>query len=267
MHDAVAVGVVQSAAGLGDDVDRLPDLEVPAVAQQLRAGAARDVLHHDEVLVVAGVKAEVEDLDDVGVDEPRGGERLPAKARHERRIVGQMLGQQLEGHIALETAVEGQVDRRHAADAETALDPVSPGDRRRTSHHPLPPLPLVPPLPAVPVPPPSPAPPLLDEAELEEAVELVWGAVPVPVALELLELLLLLVVVDDEGLVDVLVVVEVLVVGLTVEVVTLDVATVGVQLWASWLIVDARRAATGTWCDRDIRPDLARGSCPRPRSC
>ena len=55
-----------------------------------------DVLHDDEVLVVAGVEAEIEHLDDVGVHEARRGQRLAAEARDERRIVGQVLGEQLD---------------------------------------------------------------------------------------------------------------------------------------------------------------------------
>ena len=117
---------------------RLVDVEMAAVAQQLGAGLAGDVLHHDEVLVVALVEAEVEHLDDVRVDQPRGGERLAAKARDERRVVGEVLGQQLERDVALESLVEGEMDGRHPADAEPALDPVSPCDRRVPFIVPLP---------------------------------------------------------------------------------------------------------------------------------
>ena len=102
-----------------------------AVAQQLGARVAGDVLHHDEVLVVALVEAEVEHLDDVRVHEPRGGERLAAEARDERRVVGQVLGEQLHRDVALEPLVEREVHGRHAADAEAALEPVAACDRRR----------------------------------------------------------------------------------------------------------------------------------------
>ena len=53
VHDAVAVRVLEAPAGLGDDVQGLLDVEVAAVAQQLGAGVAGDVLHDDEVLVMA----------------------------------------------------------------------------------------------------------------------------------------------------------------------------------------------------------------------
>ena len=42
VDDAVAVGVVEAAARLGDDLDRLVDVEVAAVAQQLGARAGRE---------------------------------------------------------------------------------------------------------------------------------------------------------------------------------------------------------------------------------
>ena len=80
VDDAVAVGVLEAAARLGDDLDALVDVEMAAVAQQLGARIARHVLHHDEVLVAALVEAEVEHLDDVRVHEPGGGERLAAEA-------------------------------------------------------------------------------------------------------------------------------------------------------------------------------------------
>ena len=128
VHDAVAVGVVEPAAGLGDDLDGLVDVEVAAVAQQLGARVPGDVLHHDEVLVLALVEAEVEHLDDVRMHQARGGERLAPEARDERRVVGEVLGEQLQRDVALEPLVEGEVHGRHAADAEPALDPVAPCD-------------------------------------------------------------------------------------------------------------------------------------------
>ena len=79
MDNAVAVRVIQAAAGLGDDLNRLLDIEVPPVAEKLGARMAGDVLHHDEVLVVTFVKPEIENLDDVGMHQPGGGQRLAAK--------------------------------------------------------------------------------------------------------------------------------------------------------------------------------------------
>jgi hypothetical protein len=52
------------------------------------------------------------------VHEPGGGERLAAKPRHELVVVGEVLGQQLDGDAALEPPVTRQAHGRHAADAE-----------------------------------------------------------------------------------------------------------------------------------------------------
>jgi hypothetical protein len=134
MHDAVAVRVLEPAAGLGENVDGFVDLEVSAIAQQLRAGVARDVLHHDEVPVLAVVEAEVEHLDDVGVHQPRGRQGLAAEARHERGVVGEMLGEQLDRDVALQALVEREVNGRHAADSEAPVDPVAPGDHPVVIH-------------------------------------------------------------------------------------------------------------------------------------
>ena len=139
------------------------------VAQQLGARVAGHVLHDDEVLVLALVEAEVEHLDDVGVHEAGGRQRLAPEARHEGRIVGQMLGQQLDRDVALQPLVEGELDRGHAADAEAALDAVSPGDRRCACHV------QYPPSGRPPRPPPMPAPPLPVEV-VPVPVDVVAGA-------------------------------------------------------------------------------------------
>ncbi len=169
-----------------------------AVAEQFCARLAGDVLHHDEVLVVSRIEAEVEHLDDVRMHEARCRQRLAAEPRHERWVIGEVLGQQLDRHVTLEPAVEREVDGRHSANPEPALNPVPACDRCRASHCPLP-------LPAPPAaPPPAPAAPLLDVSPAPplEVVPVPVGFVPVP-----------------DGLVVVLVVVGVVVVDVVVGVV------------------------------------------------
>ena len=138
VHDAVAVGVLKAQARLRDDRQGLVDAEVAVLAQELGARLAADVLH-DEVVAAAGlVHAEVEDLDDVRVDELGDREGLAAEARDELLVVGQVLGQQLHGDLALEAAVEGEVDRRHPADAQASRELVAPGDHLPGHHGELP---------------------------------------------------------------------------------------------------------------------------------
>ena len=51
---------------------------------------------------LALVGAEVEDLHDVRVHQPRGGQRLAPEARDERGVLGEVLGQQLDRDVALQ---------------------------------------------------------------------------------------------------------------------------------------------------------------------
>ena len=218
VHDAVAVRVVESAAGLGHHVDRLLDFHRAVVAEQLGAGVAGDVLHHDEVLARSFVEAEIEHLHDVRVDQPGGRQCLATEAGHERRVVREMLGEQLDRYVALQALVERQLHRGHPADAEAALDPVPPDDRCSVSHPPPPFPPLLPsagpvppllPLPVVVVvPPPSPAPPVV------VVVREVPGFVGVVAVVLVVVVGVVLVVVVVVG-----VVVAVVVVGVVVEVV------------------------------------------------
>ncbi len=105
-----------------------------ALAQDLGTGVAWHVLHDDEVLLRRLIEARIEDLDDVGMYEPRRCQRLAAKARHERGVVGKVLGQQLDRDVAFQPLVHGQQHRRHAADADSALNPVAASDHRGYAH-------------------------------------------------------------------------------------------------------------------------------------
>jgi hypothetical protein len=198
------------------------------------------VLHHDEVLALALVEAEVEHLDDVRVDETRGGQRLPAKARDEGRVVSQVLGEQLDRHISLEPLVEGQLNGGHTPDAEAALDAVPPDDHRAVSHPPPPlelPLagpvpPLLPVSPPVVVPPPRPTPPVVVEVvPVSVGVVAVVGVVVVVVVVVLVGVVVLV-----EVLVEADVEVE-LVVEEVVGVEPVDAVCGWQSLWASWAIV------------------------------
>ena len=72
--------VVQGAARPVGQVQHVVELQPSPLAQQLGARPALHVLHDDEVPARRLVEAEVEDLHDVRVHEPRGGERLAAEA-------------------------------------------------------------------------------------------------------------------------------------------------------------------------------------------
>jgi hypothetical protein len=121
-----------------------------------------------------------------------------------------VLREELDRHVALETLIECELNRRHAADAQPPLDAISACDRGCACHWGFP-LPVPePPLPPVP-PPPSPAPPL----------PLVVEVVPEPVGVVAVDVVVL---VDVDVLVEVgVLVVEVVVEGVeVVEVVLVD---------------------------------------------
>ena len=85
-------------------------------------------LHGDEDRPVR--LAQLEDGDDVGVLQPRGGPRLALEA-HAGVLVGQELGADgLERHQAVEDGVARLVDGAHGAAAEDALYLVLPDPRR-----------------------------------------------------------------------------------------------------------------------------------------
>jgi hypothetical protein len=134
VHDAVAVRVVEPAAGLGEDLDGLVGRERGLLAQHLRARLPVHVLHDDEVAMRALVEPEVEHLHDVRVHEPRGGQRLATEAVDEVAVLGEVLGQQLDRDVPLQPRVERELHGRHSADAEAALEPVAAGEQAVRPH-------------------------------------------------------------------------------------------------------------------------------------
>ncbi len=70
----------------------------------------------------------VVDLDDVRVDELGDRERLAAEAGDELLVVGEVLGEDLDGDGALEDPVGRPVDRRHPAPAEPVAELVAAGE-------------------------------------------------------------------------------------------------------------------------------------------
>src|SRR5438093_1078828 len=63
---------------------------------------------------------------------------LALKPRDERRVLRQVLGEQLDGHRALQSHVEGQVDGGHAAEPKPPFHAVAPSDLRLAHFPPSP---------------------------------------------------------------------------------------------------------------------------------
>ena len=68
--------------------------------------------------------------------EPGGGQRLAPETGDEVLILGEVLGEQLDRHGALEDRVGGHEDRRHATRAEALLHAIAPGDDLGRAHPP-----------------------------------------------------------------------------------------------------------------------------------
>src|SRR5262249_19839440 len=140
--------VVQPGAGLDADLDRGLRIQLALGLQELRARAAAHVLHDD--VVTPGVDAGVVDLDDVGVDELRDGERLAPEARDEALVVREVLGEDLHRDGPLKDRVRRPEDGRHPTRAEAVLDPVAIGDQlslgAARAHSPPGPIPPEPPV-------------------------------------------------------------------------------------------------------------------------
>ena len=81
--------------------------------------ALEQLRHHEEpIALLAGVV----DRDDVGVRERRHRLRLGLEAGERVGVIGEVLGQDLDRHVALEAGVAGAVDLPHPAGAERRDD-------------------------------------------------------------------------------------------------------------------------------------------------
>ena len=124
---AVAVGVVERVGDLDRDLDGLLHSELLLPVELCPEGLAVDEGH--DVVEKARGGARVEERQDLRMLECRGGGDLLDEALGAKD--GSELGlEHLERDLALVLEVEGQVDRRHPARAELALDGVPVGERR-----------------------------------------------------------------------------------------------------------------------------------------
>ena len=122
MHELLAVRVVERARHLLRDRERLLDAELVLAIQLV---AQRLAAHERQHVVEEAVRlARIDQREDVRMIEPRrdldlGEEALGAEHRAE------LGAEDLEGDLAIELAIAGEVDDGHAAGAELALDDVA----------------------------------------------------------------------------------------------------------------------------------------------
>ena len=126
VHDSCAVCGRESGEHGVHDRDRLRYREPLLFAQQLAEGDPRQVLHHQ--IRQLAVLTLVEDVDDVGVRESRGGARLLDESALEGRIVAQVRVHHLERDAALEAQIGGDIDRRHPTSRDSCTNSVATVD-------------------------------------------------------------------------------------------------------------------------------------------
>ena len=131
-----ACAAASARAACAPERRRLERRQRAAAGDQVGERLAVDVLHRD-VRDAVGL-ADVEDLDDVRVRQPRGDPPLAEEARAQVVVAGEILGETLERDVAAELDVAGEVDHGHRAVTERPLDLVPAGDGRRGQRSPGP---------------------------------------------------------------------------------------------------------------------------------
>ena len=121
VDDALVVGGGQAAGDLAAVLGGLARGQ-RALEQAVAQGLALEQLGHQEGRAL--LAAEIVDRQDVGVREGGDGLGLALEPGQARGVVGQVAGQDLDRHVALEVGVAGREDLAHAAGADAAGDAV-----------------------------------------------------------------------------------------------------------------------------------------------
>ena len=123
VNDATLMRMRKSAGGLQDIADGDFAFESPFDFEVIRERAAGDILHA-EIAQAAGF-TDVIDLDDIGVTQLRGGERLAGKPRDEHRIAGPTAGHDFDRNRPVERELPGEIDRPHATATKRLFKAIS----------------------------------------------------------------------------------------------------------------------------------------------
>ena len=121
---AALVGGREGAGDLAGDREGAGPRERALAGEQAREVLALEVLHGEEGGALLG-RAEVGDVDDVGVVDLGGGAGLLQEALADLRVVEEARADDLEGEVFVEVDVAGEEDDAHAAGAEAAHDLVA----------------------------------------------------------------------------------------------------------------------------------------------
>ena len=132
VDDALLVGVAERVGGLADDPDRVGNRKLSLAREPGPQGLALDERHRepeDPAPALRPSRSAVEHGEDVRVLQPRGEPDLALEPLGAERH-GELGVQDLERDRTVVPKIVHEVDGRHAAAAELALDPVAPGQVR-----------------------------------------------------------------------------------------------------------------------------------------
>jgi len=120
VQDPVRVGMVECARDWPQELDYI--LEFHRAAHSVGQRSPLDQFH-DQVRN-AGYLAEVECTQDVWMPQRRHGLRFELKALPEDHVLGEKLGQDFDGHVAVKRGVVCAIDGGHTALADAVQDPI-----------------------------------------------------------------------------------------------------------------------------------------------
>ena len=118
MHDAVRVGGPRAAGCLLDELEHTLGQE--RLADEIRQRTPGHVLH-DEVGALLEL-TEIQDRDDVRVVERGDALGLGEETDEELRVLGELRGEELDGHRTVEADVTGTPHFGHAPASESVIE-------------------------------------------------------------------------------------------------------------------------------------------------
>lgn len=120
MDDTTAVGVAEAPHDLGDEVQRLPPVQLAPLFHILLEGDAVDQLHDDIFHIAA--PGHIVHRYDVGVRQLGNSLRLRVEPAAELLVLRQIAFQNFDRHQTVEAMALCLVDDRHAACADALQD-------------------------------------------------------------------------------------------------------------------------------------------------
>src|ERR1051325_9998094 len=118
MNDTIAVGMLQGASNIENDVDGIADVQGTMTVEQFMGAGAIDVFQNDVVQSRVGVSVSSETANDVRMGQHGAVPAFEMKALQDIRPGRVLRGQDLDGDLPILFGVKGEIDRTHAALAE-----------------------------------------------------------------------------------------------------------------------------------------------------